>query len=73
MTDDQTPSVPDQPYTETNSEGVSGADPVYQPPANAEESDLLDAAVDGTSASHYGANDPALYEETDGGQKPGGS
>lgn len=41
--------------------------PVYQPPSGAEETDLADAAVDGTSASHYGANDPALYE--DGGTK----
>ncbi|GBF04101.1 hypothetical protein DAERI_010273 [Deinococcus aerius] len=66
MTDDNTPNVPTQPYTETKSEGVSHDDPVYQPPQNAEESDLLDAAVDGTSASHYGANDPALYEDTSG-------
>ncbi|MFD1732812.1 hypothetical protein ACFSC4_22675 [Deinococcus malanensis] len=34
-------------------------------PAGAEETDLADAAVDGTSASHYGANDPALYENSD--------
>ncbi|EYB68756.1 hypothetical protein DEIPH_ctg017orf0099 [Deinococcus phoenicis] len=64
MSDDKTPAVPDRPYTETKSDGVPHDDPVYQPPANAEESDLLDAAVDGTSASHYGANDPALYEDT---------
>ncbi|MDV6376311.1 hypothetical protein [Deinococcus arenicola] len=37
--------------------------PLYQPPAQAEETDALDAAVDGTSALHYGANDPALYED----------
>lgn len=73
MTDDQTPSVPTQPYTETKSDGVSGEDPVYQPPAGAEESDLLDAAVDGTSASHYGANDPALYEDTSGEESGEGS
>lgn len=72
MTDDHSPSVPTQPYTETKSDGVSGDDPVYQPPSNAEESDLLDAAVDGTSASHYGANDPALYEDTSGSEKSGG-
>lgn len=66
MTDDKTPNVPARPYTETKSDGVERSDPVYQPPANAEESDLLDAAVDGTSASHYGANDPALYETDSG-------
>lgn len=71
MSDDKTPNVPDRPYTETKSDGVSHDDPVYQPPASAEESDLLDAAVDGTSASHYGANDPALYEETNGGESGG--
>ncbi|UQN09643.1 hypothetical protein [Deinococcus sp. QL22] len=36
---------------------------LYQPPADADATDQLDASVDGTSASHYGANDPALYEE----------
>lgn len=39
---------------------------LYDPPAGAEETDRVDAALDGTSASHYGANDPALYEGTDG-------
>lgn len=38
---------------------------VYQPPADAEATDQLDASVDGTSASHYGANDPALYERNE--------
>ncbi|WP_045234319.1 hypothetical protein [Deinococcus pimensis] len=42
---------------------------LYDPPAGAEETDRVDAEVDGTSASHYGANDPALYE--DDGRKDG--
>ncbi|WP_102128004.1 hypothetical protein [Deinococcus planocerae] len=49
-----------------NPEMTNEDSPVYQPPSGAEETDLADAAVDGTSASHYGANDPALYEDTGG-------
>ncbi|MFC4424921.1 hypothetical protein [Deinococcus navajonensis] len=52
--------------TTLSPEMVNEDSPVYQPPAGAEETDLADAAVDGTSASHYGANDPALYEESGG-------
>lgn len=64
MTDD-TRTTTDTP---PNPDMVREDSPVYQPPAGAEETDLADAAVDGTSASHYGANDPALYE--DGGETP---
>lgn len=49
--------------TET-SETLTPDNPVYQPPADAQSSDELDASLDGTSAAHYGANDPALYEDT---------
>lgn len=52
--------------TTPNPDMATEDSPVYQPPTGAEETDLADAAVDGTSASHYGANDPALYENTDG-------
>lgn len=45
-----------------NPDVVKEDSPVYQPPKGAEEADRVDADVDGTSASHYGANDPALYE-----------
>lgn len=38
---------------------------IYQPPKGADEADRADADVDGTSASHYGANDPALYDENE--------
>ncbi|MEF2277364.1 hypothetical protein V3W47_03575 [Deinococcus sp. YIM 134068] len=51
--------------TTPNPDMATEDSPVYQPPAGAEETDLADAAVDGTSASHYGANDPGLYENTD--------
>ncbi|GGK43984.1 hypothetical protein GCM10008955_42170 [Deinococcus malanensis] len=59
MTDDTRDTVLPDPAM------VSEDSPVYQPPAGAEETDLADAAVDGTSASHYGANDPALYKNSD--------
>jgi|GEM_PF-4758837 len=36
---------------------------IYQPPHTARETRDLDAAVDGTSASHYGTNDPAQFEK----------
>lgn len=50
------PAVPDKDtHLTPNSE-------IYQPPTAADATDELDASVDGTSASHYGANDPALYE-----------
>ena len=39
--------------------------PIYRPPADPERTDELDASIDGTSAAQYGANDPALYENTD--------
>lgn len=52
------------PMTETG-EAVTPDHPVYQPPSDAKERDALDASVDGTSAVHYGANDPALYENQD--------
>ena len=56
-------SQPDAaPMTETG-ESVTPEHPVYQPPSDAQTRDELDASVDGTSALHYGANDPALYEE----------
>lgn len=53
MTDQRDPTLPDP------DEALRD---VYQPPAGAEETDRADAAVDGTSASHYGANDPALQD-----------
>lgn len=63
MSDDQTPTTP--PMTET-SETLTADHEVYHPPGGAEEADRVDAELDGTSASHYGANDPALYEDTPG-------
>lgn len=72
MTDDSrkdsaAPAAPEAATMVEQGEGAPGEDhPIYQPPAGAEESDQLDAAVDGTSASHYGANDPALYEDANG-------
>ena len=59
MTDDTNRSTPDTPDVERRLRDV------YTPPEGAEETDRADAAVDGTSASHYGANDPALYESQD--------
>ena len=56
------------PMTETG-EAVTPDHPVYQPPSDVKERDALDASVDGTSAVHYGANDPALYEHQDGQEK----
>ncbi|MFC5846794.1 hypothetical protein [Deinococcus petrolearius] len=50
------------PMTETG-ENVTPDHAVYQPPNDAQARDELDASVDGTSAVHYGANDPALYEK----------
>lgn len=47
-------------------EAPSADSAVYQPPASAEATDQLDASVDGTSASHYGANDPTLYDTDQG-------
>ena len=52
------------PMTETG-ENVTADHAVYQPPNDPQERDALDASVDGTSAAHYGANDPALYEDQD--------
>lgn len=52
--------VADQPLTEDH--------PLYHPPKNAESADRLDAAFDGTSASHYGTNDPANFENTENDQ-----
>ncbi|AFZ66881.1 hypothetical protein [Deinococcus peraridilitoris] len=42
--------------------------PIYHPPARAEATDRLDAAVDGTSVAHYGTNDPEKFEES--GEQP---
>lgn len=65
MTREPQPDV--APMTETG-EAVTPDHPVYQPPSDPQERDALDASVDGTSAVHYGANDPALYEHQDGGE-----
>lgn len=62
MTQNQIPDT--APMTETG-ENVTPEHPVYQPPSDPQERDALDASVDGTSAVHYGANDPALYETQD--------
>lgn len=66
MTKDTTPDT--APMTETG-ETVTPDHSVYQPPNDVKETDTLDASVDGTSAVHYGANDPALYEDQDGQKK----
>lgn len=66
MTQNTQPDV--APMTETG-ETVTPDHPVYQPPNDVKETDTLDASVDGTSAVHYGANDPALYEDQDGQKK----
>jgi hypothetical protein len=65
MTRDDMPSPPPaaSPDPATLSVEAPSADSaIYQPPAGAQATDQLDASVDGTSASHYGANDPALYD-----------
>lgn len=61
---EMTTDPPPVPRPTTESDEILTADtPAYQPPADAQRTDELDASVDGTSALHYGANDPALYEE----------
>ncbi|MFC4453831.1 hypothetical protein [Deinococcus sonorensis] len=63
MTDNTDPNAPAQTSNALPDADVSENGPIYQPPKQAEEADIVDATVDGTSASHYGANDPALYED----------
>lgn len=56
MSDDKTIPASDEKISEDH--------PVYHPPSGARQTDELDADVDGTSASHYGTNDPAQFEDS---------
>ena len=55
----------DRKRTDDPSEPQGVTEEVYNPPSGAEETDRVDASVDGTSASHYGTNDPEHLDKSD--------
>ncbi len=54
---------PDETSTNDDPREDQHATPPYDPPKGAEQADRADAQADGTSSLHYGANDPATWED----------